>query len=763
LAGTAMLFVASAQVANAADTTVTYNAQSGTHTEQAHATTNYCGSATETANNSGSAGKRMYNAYTTAVPAGNVIKSATLKYWSKQNSATNVNAYKQTTWQNFPSGCALTWNNQPAAGTLAGSSATGQTLNAYTSISVTPSLVPLAGTIGFMVNSQGTSDLNFDTDCNTCHKPFLEIVYGPATVTAPVVVTGTATAVGSTTATLNGTVNPNGAATTYHFEYGPTTAYGTSIPVPNGSAGSGSSAVAESANVTGLTASTLYHFRLVATNSGGTTNGADASFTTTSVSSCTGVTVNPTDDLAALIAANGTGTTFCIQPGTQRVSAIDGLTPKTNDVFQGVGQTAVISGSKLVTGWAVNGSDWVATGFLPATAPTGGTCGSGFPLCGQPQDIFRDGAWLSPVSARASLAPGKAFLDYPNNKIYVRDDPTAHTMEQSWAAHLFTGPATGVQIRNLGLQHAASLANTGALDPAPGGTGWVIDHNDIRWNHGVGTGPGSATFGQTLAMTITANNVHHNGQDGTGGDGAGNLVQANEVHDNSYAGFDVAWDAGNKFGHARNIVINGNYYHDERGPGIWCDINCEDATITNNYVARTQVGIFYEISCRASIHDNTVVDSADQSIFISNSEGANVYANKTYNGSRGIWAWNIDRGTDARDCTAGAEHVVRDLNVHDNNVDLNAAEPPWGAKSGLWTDSGRTDLYSTLNNHFQGNTYHDTTSSSEWNWGITNPPYTDVVNFSTWQARGQDTVGGSVVADDPAAPAPPVLVTGPQP
>jgi hypothetical protein len=136
----------------------------------------------------------------------------------------------------------------------------------------------------------------------------------------------------------------------------------------------------------------------------------------------------------------------------------------------------------------------------------------------------------------------------------------------------------------------------------------VIDHNDIRWNHGVGTGPGSATFGQTLAMTITANNVHHNGQDGTGGDGAGNLVQANEVHDNSYAGFDVAWDAGNKFGHARNIVINGNYYHDERGPGIWCDINCEDATITNNYVARTQVGIFYEISCRASIHDNTVVD-----------------------------------------------------------------------------------------------------------------------------------------------------------
>jgi hypothetical protein len=588
-------------------------------------------------------------------------------------------------------------------------------------------------------------------------------VRAPVVATAPAVVTGTASGVGSTTATLNGTVNPNNAATTYHFEYGPTTAYGTSIPVPNGSAGSGSTAVAESANVTGLTASTLYHFRLVATNSVGTTNGTDGTFTTTAASGCVGVTVNPTDDLQALINANGTGTTFCIQSGTQRISAIGGLTPKTNDVFLGVGQNAVISGSKLVGGWAVNGSDWVATGFLPATPPGGGTCDPAFPLCAQAQDIFRDGVWLAPVTARASLAPGKAFLDYANNKIYVRDDPTAHTMEQSWTARLFTGSATGVQIRNLGLQHAADVSNTGALDPALGGTGWVIDHNDIRWNHGYGSGPASNTgFGAVNNMTITANNIHHNGQDGMGADGIGNLVQANEVHDNSYAGYDVSWDAGNKFGHARNIVINGNYVHDERGPGIWCDINCEDATITNNYVTRTQVGIFYEISCRASIHDNTVVDSLQQSIFISNSEGANVYANHTYNGERGIWSWNIDR-TEARDCTAGAEHVVKDLNVHDNHVDLNAAEPPWGGKSGLWTDTGRTDLYSTLNNHFQGNTYHDTTPGFEWNWGMPNPPYTDVINFSTWQADGQDTVGGSVVADDPAAPAPPVLVTGPQP
>lgn len=98
--------------------------------------------------------------------------------------------------------------------------------------------------------------------------------------TAPVVTTGTASGVTSSGATLNGTVNPEGASATYQFEYGATTAYGSVAPATPGSAGSGSSAVPESAAVSGLTAGTLYHFRLDATNATGTTDGADGTFTT---------------------------------------------------------------------------------------------------------------------------------------------------------------------------------------------------------------------------------------------------------------------------------------------------------------------------------------------------------------------------------------------------------------------------------------------------------------------------------------------------
>src|SRR5919201_6217055 len=97
---------------------------------------------------------------------------------------------------------------------------------------------------------------------------------------APTVVTGPVTSVGPTTATVSGSVNPNGAATTWWVEYGTTTGYGKQTSMT--SAGSGTSAVAVSASITGLKAGTTYHYRFVAKNSAGTTNGADGILTTSS-------------------------------------------------------------------------------------------------------------------------------------------------------------------------------------------------------------------------------------------------------------------------------------------------------------------------------------------------------------------------------------------------------------------------------------------------------------------------------------------------
>ncbi len=94
---------------------------------------------------------------------------------------------------------------------------------------------------------------------------------------APVATTLPATAITGNSATINGTINPNSLPTNYHFEWGTTVAYGTNTATI--SAGTGSTNVTVFENLSALVGGTTYHFRVVATNSDGTTNGADLTFT----------------------------------------------------------------------------------------------------------------------------------------------------------------------------------------------------------------------------------------------------------------------------------------------------------------------------------------------------------------------------------------------------------------------------------------------------------------------------------------------------
>ncbi len=79
---------------------------------------------------------------------------------------------------------------------------------------------------------------------------------------------------------LKGAVNPDSLPTTYHFEFGTTTAYGTNLPEPDASAGPGESAVTVTQEVVGLTPNTTYHYRIVANNSEGPGVSVDQAFTT---------------------------------------------------------------------------------------------------------------------------------------------------------------------------------------------------------------------------------------------------------------------------------------------------------------------------------------------------------------------------------------------------------------------------------------------------------------------------------------------------
>ncbi len=139
---------------------------------------------------------------------------------------------------------------------------------------------PLSSGGSFVVSSSSnTGSAGSYYVSNTLNSANLGVVTALPTVSAPVATTNAATSITSSGAILNGSVNANGSSTTVTFEYGITTSYGT-IVTADESPVTGSSATSVSKAITGLTANTIYHYRVVGENTGGTTNGQDQTFTT---------------------------------------------------------------------------------------------------------------------------------------------------------------------------------------------------------------------------------------------------------------------------------------------------------------------------------------------------------------------------------------------------------------------------------------------------------------------------------------------------
>lgn len=106
-------------------------------------------------------------------------------------------------------------------------------------------------------------------------------VFGPPPKeSAPVVSSESAFNVTSDSAGLRAQINPGHLPTTYHFEYGTDTSYGLRVPASDAQLGSGENDLTASVQLSGLAPDTTYHYRVVATNALGPTDGPDRIFTT---------------------------------------------------------------------------------------------------------------------------------------------------------------------------------------------------------------------------------------------------------------------------------------------------------------------------------------------------------------------------------------------------------------------------------------------------------------------------------------------------
>lgn len=226
------------------------------------------------------------------------------------------------------------------------------------------------------------------------------------TLVPPDVTTGAASSISASGATLNGTVDPNGRSTTYYFDYGNSTSYGSKSG--SKSAGSATSAQAAAAGISGLTAGRTYHFRIVATSDAGTAVGKDATFTTSSAP--TVVTANAssiaptTATLNGTVTPNGLSTTWWFEYG---LSTTYGSKTSSHGVGSGTaarGASLAVNSLKVGTTYHFRLVAQNSRGRVAGADRTFSTVGAPLSQTGPPQSVGPDTAVLTGALATRGRA-----------------------------------------------------------------------------------------------------------------------------------------------------------------------------------------------------------------------------------------------------------------------------------------------------------------------------------------------------------------------
>jgi len=334
-----------------------------------------------------------------------------------------------------PGGQATTWYIQYGATTAYGSQTAKANAGSGTvAVSVTSNLA------GLKAGSTYHYRVVASNGAGTVHGS--DAVF--TTLTPPGATTGAATGIGSTTATLNGTVDPNSRDTTFYFEYGTSTSYGTKTAVR--SAGSGASPQNEAVGIASLQVGKTYHFRIVATSDAGTATGSDATFTTSSApvavtADATAVSV-ASATLRGQVTPNGLSTTWWFEYGT---SVSYGQKTASQSAGSGTTARAVSDGvTKLTAGNSYHFR-------LVAQNSSGRVFGLDrvFTTVGAPTATTGSAQWVGPDTAQltGSLDTlGRAttwWFDYGTTTKYGKS--TTHRSAGSKAgAQAVTAPLTGL-------------------------------------------------------------------------------------------------------------------------------------------------------------------------------------------------------------------------------------------------------------------------------------------------------------------------------
>jgi parallel beta-helix repeat protein len=439
------------------------------------------------------------------------------------------------------------------------------------------------------------------------------------------------------------------------------------------------------------------------------------------------VDIYPGTNIQNVVNSYPEGTAFRLKSGVHRMQSIR---PKHRNSFYGEYGT-VLSGARQVSGIYRSGNYWAAPGQTQEAPKWRGVCASGVSICSWPEQFYINGQGLQSVGSLGEVGAGRFYFDYGADTIYFTDDPSNKSVEASVTTTAFEPTGDYVTISNLVIEGYSNTYSSAVVD----GTGkrqWIVDNNEIRWNHGMGIRVGSQG-------EVRSNNVHHNGQMGIWTAGDNIIVENNQISYNNLMRFEVRYEAGGtKFLQSRNLIVRGNYAHHNLGPGLWTDMDNIDTLIEDNVTDDNEwSGIWHEVSYRATIRNNIVRRNGfgykewiwGAGILIAASRDVEVSGNFLDGNADGIGAAQQNRGSGSY----GA-HEVWNLWVHHNTV-LNTE----GWTAGMVQDVSNSGVY-YRNIRFENNIYKLPPTSQNGS------PFTwmdGYKNLGDWRNYGLD--GGSAI------------------
>jgi Right handed beta helix region len=344
----------------------------------------------------------------------------------------------------------------------------------------------------------------------------------------------------------------------------------------------------------------------------------------------------------------------------------------------------------------------------------------------EPVDWEHPGDDLAYVSQRK----GKIIIDIDPKKL-----PAGQRIEMGMTRYALGSPcetrkrcnndeflreqAHNVTVKNVIVERYPTRYQGGAIGAFLPGQGWVIEGNEVRYNHAAGIYFGSEA-------TVRRNYAHHNGHVGIKGGGDWNrddcsvdppvgrciinknaLVELNVISHNYLPEIGFAQDdeaGGTKFSFTEGLIVRNNRVEDNLGVGLWTDIdNVQTLYEGNTVLNNTLEGIFHEISFDAIIRRNIVRGNGEghivqgqpyhgAQIFISTASNARVCGNMISSAnvagspgdSRGVIVFETTRKQKSQLPGQKEEFIATGNYIHDNHVTIGR---DYTGRSGIYSTS----------------------------------------------------------------------------